>query len=183
MQKITSADQRKLSNFVRGLYGLDSVQRTFERVAEGLGSLIGAESVFVARADPKRSTVSLLADNIGPELRNLWPTLVALRHENPAISYHMSHPEGPALMIEDLLPMSQWKRTAVFNEFYSRLKMQERLSLSLTLSRPDITGVVAHRKRTPFTERDRSMLNLLRFHVSEACSAAKGCPDSSHFRR
>ena len=176
MQKITSADQRKLSNFVRELYGLDSVQRIFERVAEGLGSLIGAESVFVARADPKRNTVSLLADNIGPELRKLWPTLVALRHENPAISYHMSHPEGPALMIEDLLPMSQWKRTAVFNEFYSRLEMQERLSLSLTLSRPDITGVVAHRKRTPFTERDRSMLNFLRFHVSEACSTAKGCP-------
>ena len=176
MQKITSADQRKLSNFVRGFYGLDSVQGIFERLAEGLGSLIGAESVFVARADPKRNMVSLLADNIGPELRRQWPALVALRHENPAIGYHMSHPEGPALMIEDLLPMSQWKKTAVFNEFYSRLEMQERLSLSLTLSRRDITGVVAHRKRTPFTERDRSMLNLLRFHLSEACSTAKGCP-------
>jgi Bacterial regulatory proteins, luxR family len=120
--------------------------------------------------------VSLLADNIGPELQKLWPTLVVLRHENPAISYHMSHPEGPALMIGDLLPMSQWKKTAVFNEFYSRLDMQERLSLSLTLSRPDITGVVAHRKRAPFTERNRSTLNLLRFHLSEACSTAKGCP-------
>ena len=51
----------------------------FERVAEGLGSLIGAESVFVARADPKRNMGLLLADNIGPELRQLWPTLVALR--------------------------------------------------------------------------------------------------------
>jgi DNA-binding CsgD family transcriptional regulator len=176
MQKITSADQRKLSNFVRGFYDLDSVQGIFERLAEGLGSVIGAETVFVARADPKRNMVALLADSIGPELRKLWPTLVALRHENPAISYHMSHPEGPALMIEDLLPMSHWKRTAVYNEFYSRLEMQERLSLSLSLSRPDITGVVAHRKRAPFTERDRSMLNLLRFHVSEACNAAKGCP-------
>ncbi len=113
MQKITSADQRKLSDFVRGLYGLDSVQRIFERVAEGLGNLIGAESVFVARADLKRNMVSLLADNIGPELRKWWPDLVALRHENPAIGYHMARPEGPALMIEDLLPMSQWKRTAV----------------------------------------------------------------------
>jgi DNA-binding CsgD family transcriptional regulator len=176
MQKITSADQRKLSNFVRGFYDLDSVQGIFERLAEGLGSVIGAETVFVARADPKRNMVALLADSIGPELRKLWPTLVALRHENPAIGYHMSHPEGPALMIEDLLPMSHWKRTAVYNEFYSRLEMQERLSLSLSLSRPDITGVVAHRKRAPFTERDRSMLNLLRFHVSEACNAAKGCP-------
>ena len=78
-------------------------------------------------------------------------------------------------MFEDLLPMSRWKRTAVFNEFYSRLRCKN-LSLSLTLSRRDIIGVVAHRKRAPFTERDRSMLNLLRFHLSEACSTAKGCP-------
>jgi DNA-binding CsgD family transcriptional regulator len=176
MGKITSADQRKLSNFVRELYALDSAQRISERVAQGLGTLIGAESVFVARADPKRNMVSLLADNIGPELQKLWPTLVALRHENPAISYHMSNPEGPALMIEDLLPMSQWKRTAVYNEFYSRLEMRERLSISLSLFRLDITGIVAHRKRAPFTERDRAVLDFLRFHVSEACSTAKGCP-------
>ena len=176
MQKITSADQRKLSNFVRELYGHESAQRILERVAQGLEGLIGAERVFVARANPRRNMVALLADNIGPELRKLWPTLVALRHENPAISYHMTHPEGPALMIEDLLPMSHWKKTAVYNEFYSRLEMRERLSLSLSLSRSDITGIVAHRKRAPFTERDRSILNFLRFHVSEACNTAKGCP-------
>ena len=41
----------------------------------------------------------------------------------------MSHPEGPALMIEDLLPMSQWKKTAVFNEFYSRLERKNGLAL------------------------------------------------------
>lgn len=176
MQKITSADQRKLSIFVKELYGLDSVQRILERMVHGLGDLIGSESVFVAKADPKRNMVSLLADNIGPELRKHWPTLVALRHENPAISYHMSRPEAPALMIKDLLPMSQWRRTTVFNEFYSRLGMQERLSLSLSFSRPDVTGVVAHRSRGCFTERDRSVLNLIRPHISQACNTAKACP-------
>jgi len=176
MQKITSADQRKLSRFVRDLYGLDSLQLILERVAQGLGMLIGADSVFVAKADPKRNRVALLAENVGPELYKLWPTLVALRHENPAISHHMSHPDGPALMIEDLLPMSEWKKTVVFNEFYSPLGMRERLSLSLWFSRPDITGIVAHRSHGTFTEHDRSVLNLLRFHVSQTCSNAKVRP-------
>jgi hypothetical protein len=71
-----------------------------------------------------------LAENVGPELHKLWPTLVALRHDNPAISHHMSYPDGPPLMIEDLLPMSEWKRTAVFNEFYAKLEMRARLSLA-----------------------------------------------------
>ncbi len=176
MQKIASADRRKLCKFTRALYALDATQSVLQRVVQGLEDLIGAESVFVARADPKRNSVSLLADNVGPELQKLWPSLVALRYENPAINYHMSHPDGPALMIEDLLPMSQWRRTAVFNEFYSRLRMQRRLSLSLTLSRSDITGVVAHRSRGSFTERERSVLNVARFHVTEACRTANVSP-------
>lgn len=106
MQQITSADQRKLSSFVREIHYLDSVELILERLAASLDMLIGADSVFVARADAKRNTVALLADNIGAELLKLWPVLVALRHENPAISYHMSHPDGPPLMIGDLLPMS-----------------------------------------------------------------------------
>jgi DNA-binding CsgD family transcriptional regulator len=173
MQKITSADQRKLSSFVKEFYCLDSVQLILERVAQGLPMLIGADSVFVATADPKRNRVALLAENVGPELHKLWPTLVALRNENPAISHHMSHPNGPALMIEDILPMAEWKRTAVYNEFYSKLGMRERLSLSLSFSRPDITAIVAHRCQGTFTERDRSVLNLLRFHVSQTCAKAK----------
>ena len=135
--------------------------------------LIGAETVFVATADPKRSRIALLAENVGPELHRLWPTLIALRHENAAISYHMSHPDGPALMIEDIMPMSQWKRTAVFNEFYDKLGMRARLSLSLSIGRPDITGIVAHRAHGTFTERHRFILNLLGLHISQACANTK----------
>lgn len=127
----------------------------------------------MATANPKRSRIALLAENVGPELYKSWPTLIALRHENAAISYHMSHPDGPALMIEDLMPMSQWKRTAVFNEFYEKLGMRARLSLSLSIGRPDITGIVAHRTHGTFTERHRFILNLLGLHVCQACANTK----------
>ena len=82
----------------------------------------------------------------------------------------MSHPDGPALMIEDLMPMSDWQRTAVFNEFYDKLGMRARLSLSLSIGRPEITGIVAHRAHGTFTERHRFILNLLGLHVCQACA-------------
>ena len=68
MQRITSADQRQLASFARSLCCLDSVQMILEQVAESLPMLIGAEAVFVATADPKRSRIALLAENVGPEL-------------------------------------------------------------------------------------------------------------------
>jgi DNA-binding CsgD family transcriptional regulator len=46
----------------------------------------------------------------------------------------------------------------------------------LSFSRPDITGIVAHRCHGTFTERDRSVLNLLRFHLLQTCANAKVRP-------
>ena len=116
MESISNADQRKISVFVRELYSLGSVNAILDRVVQSLNTLIAVNSIFVAAFDPRTKIMSVLADNIGPELHKLWPRLVALRHENPALTYHLSHATAPAFTMGDLLPRSQWKKTAVFNE-------------------------------------------------------------------
>jgi DNA-binding CsgD family transcriptional regulator len=173
MESISNADQRKISVFVRELYSLGSVNVILERVVQSLNTLIAVNSIFVPAFDPRTKIMSVLADDIGPELHKLWPTLVTLRHENPAITHHLSHAAAPAFTMGDLLPRSQWKKTAIFNEFYSKLGMQERLSVSLPFARPNTVALVAHRIRRSFNERDRTVLNLVQFHISEACRTAK----------
>ena len=173
MESISSADQQKISVFVRELYSLGSVNAILDRVVQSLNRLIAVNSIFVPTFDPRTKMMSVLADNIGPELHRLWPTLVALRYDNPALIYHLSHSTAPAFTMGNLLSRSQWKKTAVFNEFYAKLGMQERLSVSLPFARPDSVAVVVHRSRGSFTERNRRVLNLLQFHISEACRTAK----------
>jgi DNA-binding CsgD family transcriptional regulator len=173
MKSISSADQRMISVFVRELYSLGSVNAILDRVVQSLHTLIAANSIFVPAFDPRTGIMSVLADDVGPELHKLWPRLVALRHKNLALTYHLSHSTAPAFTMGDLLPRSQWKKTAVFNEFYSKLDMQERLSVSLPFVRPGSVGLVAHRIRRSFNERDRTVLNLVQFHISEACRTAK----------
>jgi hypothetical protein len=116
MKRISSVDQRKISAFVRELYCLGSVQAILDRVVQNLSTLIAANSVFIPTFDPRTKIMSVLANNIGPGLHKLWPTLVALRHNNPALTYHLSHATAPAFTMGDLLPRSRWKKTAVFNE-------------------------------------------------------------------
>jgi DNA-binding CsgD family transcriptional regulator len=173
MQRISNADLQKISVFVRELHSLGSVDGILHHVAQGLTTLIPADTVFVPAFDSTTKRMSVVADNIGPSLEKLWPILVALRNENPALGYHLSHPRAPAFTMKDLLPPSQWKKTAVFNEFYAKLKMYERLSISLPFARPSTVGVVAHRAGAPFTGRDRTVLNLLHLHISEACRTAR----------
>src|SRR5580704_15580928 len=81
MESISSADQRKISVFVRELYSLGSVNAILDRVVHNLHTLIAANSIFVPAFDPRTGIMSVLADDVGPELHKLWP-----RHENPAMS-------------------------------------------------------------------------------------------------
>ena len=48
MQKLTWADQRKISEFAPDLYCLDSVQAISERVVQRFDTLIGGNSTVVA---------------------------------------------------------------------------------------------------------------------------------------
>jgi DNA-binding CsgD family transcriptional regulator len=173
MQRISNADLRKISVFVRELHSLGSVNGILDHVAQGLTTLIPADNVFIPVLDSTTGRMSVLANNVGPRLAQLWPILVALRNENPALTYHLSNPWTSAFTMRDLLPLSQWIKTAVFNEFYAPLEMLERLSISLPFARPSTVAVVAHRARSSFTERDRTVLNLLHLNVSEACRTAK----------
>jgi DNA-binding CsgD family transcriptional regulator len=75
--------------------------------------------------------------------------------------------------LSDLLPFYQWKKTTLFNEVYSQLGMQEQLAEAFPFVRPDLAGVILNRSRPTFTQRDRTVLNILRFHISEACKTAK----------
>jgi hypothetical protein len=51
--------------------------------------------------------------------------------------------------------------------------MQEQLAGTFPSAQPDLAGVILNRSRRTFTPRDRLVLNLLRFHISEACRTAK----------
>lgn len=72
-----------------------------------------------------------------------------------------------------LLAQSLWRRAKLYNEAYSKLGMHEQIIGFLPFARPNLAGVVVNRTRRTFTERDRSVLNILRFHISEACRTAK----------
>jgi hypothetical protein len=172
MERVKWADQRKIAAFVRGLYGLDSVQAISQQVVQGIDTLIGCNSAWVVHNDRRTTSQSVWAENVGPNLPRLASTAWALRHEHPGIRYHHVH-RGRAVAIADLVPLYQWKKTRIYYEVFSKLGMQEQLGASFPFAFPDLAGVIRNRSRRTFTQRYRTVLNILRFHISEACKTAK----------
>jgi DNA-binding CsgD family transcriptional regulator len=173
METLTWSDQRKISSFARELYSLGSITAISERIVQRLDTLIGANSVLVNLVDVKTGTPTILADSINPELHKFWSAFVAHRHEHPGIRFHRAHPGGRAVAIADLLPIHQWRKTALFNEVCSKMGGQEQLGAGSPLTRSEYLAVVVNRTRRTFTERDRAVLNILRLHIAEACRVAR----------
>jgi DNA-binding CsgD family transcriptional regulator len=174
METLKWSDQRNIAEFARDLYGLNSIQAISERVVQRLDTLIGGNSTVVVLNERKADAPHLLAENIGPEYQRLMPVIWALRHDHPGFRYHRAY-AVQAVALSDLIPLHQWKKTRLYNEVYSKMGMHEQMMGILPYARPDLCGVVVNRTRRTFTERDRSVLNVARFHISEACRKAKMC--------
>ena len=172
MDRISWNDHAKIAVFARRLYGLDSVQVISQRVIQGMDALIGCNSAWVVHNDRYITSLNVWAENVGPNLLRLAPTYWALRHEHPGIK-NLRLYATRTVALSDLLPLHQWRRTALFNEVCSKLGTHEQLAGTFPSARPDLAGVIVNRSRRGFSERDRTVLNLLRFHISEACRAVK----------
>jgi hypothetical protein len=70
-------------------------------------------------------------------------------------------------------PPRQVEKDGVVQSSVFEARQQEQIVGVLPHARPDLAGVIVNRSRCTFTERDRLMLNILRFHISEACRTAK----------
>jgi hypothetical protein len=136
MEKLTWTNHRKISNFARELYSLGSITAISQQIVNRLDTLVGGNSVLIAKMDTKAApsrlptdsvsrqfSYKVLADSVGQELHKLDPVMSALRHVHPGIKYHLAHPNRPAVAIADLLPLSRWKGAALFNEVFSKLGM------------------------------------------------------------
>jgi DNA-binding CsgD family transcriptional regulator len=163
-----------LLNFARDLSGQNSIKAISERVVQRLDTLIGGNSTVVVLNARKVDAPHVLAENIGPEYQRLMPVIWALRHDHPGFRYHRAY-AARAVALSDLIPLHQWKKTKLYNEVYSKMGMHEQMMGVLPYARPDLCGVVVNRTRRTFTERDRSVLNVARFHISEASRKAKMC--------
>lgn len=95
--------------------------------------------------------------------------LTALRTLIPAeITSYLRTRDGGARKNSDFLTPSQFHRTALYNEFYRRVRMEYTMAIHLPGTPSLIIGIALHRALTDFSERDRRLLNRLLPHVKAA---------------
>lgn len=104
-------------------------QKVWPLVADRLADLMGARVCQFSGYDARTGAIANVAPRVPPEaLRDYDDYWV---HRNPLITPGSRKPVGEVLSIHDLMPRSELARTAIYNEFFAPLKLEEKIGALL----------------------------------------------------
>lgn len=94
-------------------------------------------------------------------------------HAHPLISYAARTGDGSARKISDFLAPEHWHDTPIYRELYAPMGIEFQMSIGLPAPRPIVVGIALNRSDVDFSERDRTVLELLRPHLAQGWRQAR----------
>ena len=82
--------------------------------------------------------------------------------QHPLVRYHSRHPDGGSYKLSDAYAPRQFRRTALYNEYYRRIGIEHAIAVPLFVDNRLLVSFVLNRSGRDFSERDRALLDLLR---------------------
>ncbi|HZN99734.1 MAG TPA: LuxR C-terminal-related transcriptional regulator [Burkholderiales bacterium] len=87
-------------------------------------------------------------------------------HEHPLVRYHAYQRGANTQRISDSLPLEQFRRSALYNDYYRRIRIDHTMALPIYVRDGLLVSFVLNRTRRDFTDRERALLDVLRPHLA-----------------
>ena len=87
-------------------------------------------------------------------------------HEHPLVRYHAYAGGRSTQRISDSLPMEQFRGSALYNDYYRRIRIDHAMALPIYVRDGVLVSFVLNRTRRDFTDRERALLDVLRPHLA-----------------
>ena len=134
---------------------------------ENLPRLVASEFTTLSichLASGKREVFGLPAGALNAEDRAAFDRHF---HEHPLVRYH-AYQRGPNTQrISDSLPLERFRRSALYNDYYRRIRIDHAMALPIYVRDGLLVSFVLNRTRRDFTDRERALLDLMRPHLAK----------------
>ena len=134
---------------------------------ERLPALVASEFTTLSichLASGRREVFGLPAGTLNAEDRAAFDRYF---HEHPLVRYHAYQGGRSAQRISDSLPLEKFRRSALYNDYYRRIRIDHAMALPIYVRDGLLVSFVLNRTRRDFTDRERALLDLLRPHLAE----------------
>lgn len=170
-EPLNSEDASLIVDAVYETYRADSVEE-FPRLAmHQAGRLVPNDLASFNDVDPLAQTITAVFEPADwPLFEGAFDVFGRLQGEHPVINHYMTTGDGSAWKISDFSTNDDFREGALYREFYARVGIDYQIAIGLPSVFPRVIGLALNRApdRGDFGERDRTLLNLLRPHLSQA---------------
>jgi DNA-binding CsgD family transcriptional regulator len=87
-------------------------------------------------------------------------------HEHPLVRFHAYQGGRVPQRISDSVPFEQFRRSALYNDYYRRIRINHAIALPIYVRDGLLVSFVLNRTRRDFTDRERAVLEVLRPHLA-----------------
>jgi DNA-binding CsgD family transcriptional regulator/PAS domain-containing protein len=104
------------------------------------------------------------------EMIERWASLI---DQHPVANYYRGTGDGAAFRISDFLSHDEYHALDLYREVYAPMQCEFQISVALPAPHPLVVAIALNRPDRDFSERDRSVLDLLRPHLVQAYRSAQ----------
>lgn len=167
--RLSHQDWSQLSAFLPELYAQTDADRFPDTVLAGLARLIPCENLGYNEINTQTNQVRMVVQPLVPRVFELAPVLESLFYQHPQLTYFRENPDRGAMQFSDFLSARQFQQTGIYQDFYRHIDAEHQMALCLSEQGATMDiGIAINRKRRPFSERDRAVLDQLRPHLIRA---------------
>ena len=174
-------DYRRVLDAVRDLNaprGLGEFRLEARRIAAGL---VGCETAALSEIDTRSGSFSGLLHPLAlRDNARLVPILEVYLHQNPAVPHILAHPDLPTVRLSDFTTTPVFHRTALYNEVYRPVAIEQQALLSLQQHDGAAVCITLHRARRAFSDHEIALLETLRPHLIQAYDNARRFSQRQH---
>ncbi len=161
MGRVTTADLEAVLSAAGELALLDSAEAFPQLALAELGRLIACDVASYNEVQLKPRRVRIISDP-DPPVNQSFDDFSRLAHQNPLIRHGMETGDPSPVKFSDFMTLAQLRRTELFDVVYGPGDITRQLACKVDQR----VGIALSRSGRDFTERDRSVLDLIRPHLA-----------------
>lgn len=139
-----------------------------------LAAVVPADALSFNEVDPAAGRLQYLVEPADfPSPAGSAEALAELAGEHPLIRHTAETGDGSARRISDVWTTEQWHESRIYREVYGPMGVEHQLSIALPMPQPIVVGIALSRATVDFSDRDRTVLELLRPHLAQSWRHAR----------
>ncbi|HTV40304.1 MAG TPA: LuxR C-terminal-related transcriptional regulator [Candidatus Sulfotelmatobacter sp.] len=165
------------SRVLRELYASSSLQDFPDRLLPLVAGLVPSSHISYNDIDPGRNRIVIHYHPERADARKLVPQFAAHYRTHP-LQDHYLNPGGIPKKVSDVVTLRQFKQTAIYQEYYREIGTKHQFICFFNRQNSSVTddsfiGLALNRDVKDFSERDRSVLEFLSPHFTQAYQNAR----------